>query len=125
MSRNVDTDLINTRSREIERVIQDGRFIEGITAEGKTPEGLLSAAKEALGIEEGDSIMLKYNEKLGELNVQTKAFISLANFTSKAEETNLLTADELSSIKLIEEKLAKEISEKYGIDLEDLYDGEL
>jgi len=125
MSRNVDTNLINARSREKEQVVFDGRFIEGILAEGKTPEGLISAAKDELGIGEDDLISLSFTEKLGELNLKTKAFISLANFTSKAEGTKLLTEEELSGIRLIEEKLAKQISEIYGIDLEDLYEEEV
>ena len=121
MSRNVDTDSLNQRSREKEQVIQDGRFIEGILAQGNTPEGLIKAAKDELGIDENDSIMVSYAEKLGNLNKQTKAFISLANFTSKAEETKLLTEEELSSIKEVEARLAKVISEQYKIDLGDLY----
>jgi len=124
MSRQLDTDLINTRAREKEQKVQDGRLIEGLIAQGDTPEGIISAAKKELGIGENDSIMLKYDEKLREVNLQTKAFISLSNFVSKAEGTKLLTEDELSSIKVIETKLAKVISEKYGIDLEDLYNEE-
>jgi len=121
MSRQLDTDLINKRAREKEQIIQDGRFIEGITANGDTPEYIVNKAKKELGIKENDSIMISFSEKLKSLALETKAFISLANFTSKAEDTGMLTEEELSSIKVIESKLAKIIGEKYDISMDDLY----
>lgn len=121
MTRIVDTDLINARVREREQIVQDGRFIESIESMGKTPEELKAEAKKVLGLDEDGIIQLEYQNKLKEQNLQTKAFISLANFTSKVEGTGILTDEEFNSVKDIEAKMALIICEKYGIDEDELY----
>lgn len=123
--RNVDVDLINARRTEREEIVQHGVFIESIEASGKSPEQLKIDAKKVLDIDEDDIIRLEYTNKLAQQNLQTKAFISLANFTAKAESTNILSKEELNTVKDIEAKLAKVVADRYDIDLEELYTEEL
>jgi len=121
MSRLIDTDLINARVREREDIVSQGKFIEEIEANGKSPEQLIKDAKEVLGIEDKELIMLKFTDKLAEQNLQTKAFCSLANFTSKVEGTGLISDEELETIKAIEAKIALVMGSRFGIELDELY----
>lgn len=121
MARIVDLTLINARQRDLEQVIQEGKYIEKLEAEGRDPEEIKEAAKKALGLNNDDLIMLEYQAKITQMNLETKAFVALVNFRVKAEETNLLTNDEMNQIRDIEARLANKTVEKYNIELEDLY----
>ena len=123
MSRKVNTTLINQRNAERERTVQEGKFMEALDSEGRTPEGLKSAAKAVLGIGEEDYIQLEFAGKLAHQNNQTMAFIALANFSAKAENTGLISAEELNTIKEIERRVGTLMVERFGLeDLEDLYE---
>jgi len=52
MSRIVDLELINSRSREIEQVIQDARYVETFEGEGRDFESIKDAARKALNLPE-------------------------------------------------------------------------
>ena len=121
MARIVDLTLINARQRDLEQVIQEGKYIEKLEAEGRDPEEIKEAAKKALGLNNDDLIILEYQAKITQMNLETKAFVALVNFRVKAEETNLLTNDEMNQIRDIEARLANKTVEKYNIELEDLY----
>ncbi len=121
MTRKIDTDLINARKIEKEGIVSDGRYIESLEAANKTPESMLSDAKSILGIGGDESILLNFQDKLGAINNKTKAFISLANFTAKAESTGLVSDEELKVVLEVEARLAKVIGDIFDISVEDLY----
>lgn len=122
MSRKVDTDLINRRTRERETLVQNGKFIEEIEEEGRTPDQLKKKAREILGLDDDGIIRLEFAAELTKQNLQTSAFIALVKFNSTAKEANLLTDDELSAILAIEAKVAEVIATRYDVDVEDLYE---
>lgn len=121
MSKKVDLELINKKQQLRETAVQEGRFIETLESEGRSPEGLKVAAKEILGIGEDDIIQLEFTDKMNKQNNQTKAFVALTNFATKAAEANMLTEEETQAVSNIEARLAVIVAERFGIDLEDLY----
>ena len=121
MSREIDLDLINTKARHRDQLVQDGKFIEATEQDDRTPESIKGKAKEILGIGPDDLIMLEFESRLASQNKKTKAFVSLNNFITKVEDTGLLTEEESVNLKGIEDRLSGIISEMYDIDIEDLY----
>jgi len=120
MNKKVDLELINSRSREREDIIQNGKFFETLESEGKTPEGIKKAAKEILGLPDDGIILLEANEIMKKKNRRSQSLVLFLNSTSSLEDLNL-TDDEVSVILSVRGKVELELCSTFDVDLEDLY----
>ena len=121
MSRNVDLELINSRSREREKTVQDAKFFETLEGEGRSPEGIKAAARKILGLPDDGIVLLEANNIMKDQNKKIQAFVVFLNSASKIKDVGILTEEETTTIEEIEGKLSRSLCETFNIELEDLY----
>lgn len=121
MSKSIDLDLLNARLRDAEQVVQQAKFLEEMGLRGDTPEGIIKQAKGFLKLQEGDLVTAEANTVVKKYNVQAKAFLELVAFRSKALEAGLITAEQDKTLEEIENNIATTMSERYDVEVEELY----
>ena len=117
----IDTELINARNGERMEIVQRGKGAEEIESEGHSLESLKSDAREVLGLDEKGIIRLEADAIMKDQNKQIKAFISLSNAISNAEETGLVESSELGPLKRVEAELAVIMAERFDCEVDELY----
>ena len=118
--KSVDVELINAKNQSLEVAIQKAKFIEELESEGVTGEDLKNRAKQILQISEDDLVSLNVG-KMKQFNKETMAFIQLVAFRNKAEESGLLSSEELETVRTIESRVAEKVALRYDVEVEDLY----
>lgn len=121
MAKTVDFDLLNARMREQEGLVQNARYLEQLSLEGKSPEEVVEGVKNFLELEEGETVLQNATDKVKKYNFETKAFLELVNFRSKANFTGLIDEEESKYLEAIEARVAEKISNRFGIEVDELY----
>jgi len=122
MSRKVSTVLINSRTDERDSTVREGIMFEQFISAGKPMESYVQDAKKLLGLSDDAILQMDYEAIVKQQNNQTKAFLSLANARSKAEETGLLEEVELEILAKAEAKMAAIMAARFDVEVEDLYE---
>ena len=119
--REIDRDLLNARRTERESIVRDGIASEKTINDGRTLESMVKDAKEVLGLSGDDIIEMEYEKVLAKQNDETNAFSLLSTFLVKAEKYELVTDDESKVLNAIQDRMAKQVCERFDLELEDLY----
>lgn len=122
--REVDRNLLNARRTERESAVRDGIASEKTKNDGRTLESMIKEAKEILGLSEDDIIEMEYEKVLARQNDETNAFSLLSTFLVKAEKYKLVTEDESKVLNAIQDRMAKQVCERFDLELEDLFEEE-
>lgn len=120
----IDRVLIGARNKDLETKINEANYFEELTNNGRTPEDIMSEVKTKLGIEENGSIIAEYQEKASVINKLQKNLVDVNGLTHRLLDDNVLEEQELNVLKNIETRLAVELAEIYGLELDELYLGE-
>ena len=118
----INSTLLTARLKENEDIVSTGRHMESLKEEGHSMESLIEDAKKFLQIEENDLIVAEYSGIMKREYKKLETFRALVNLIDNGSDTNLLEDDEVSYLKNIEDRVAKQISDKYEIDVEELYE---
>ena len=122
MTKTIDLQLLNARLRDAEQIVQNAKYLERLEMEGRTSKDVLKEAKDFLGLDEEGIVAVESTKILTNFNLQSKAFLELVNFRSKAKEAGLeFSKDEENTLDVIEQRLAQNISKRYDIEVEELY----
>lgn len=116
-----DNAFFNVKRNERERVVQEGVAAEELQNKGTTLQDLVNDARKVLEIDEDESVMGMYEEKLKLQNVEAQAFINLVNSISKMEATGILSQEQVNTLREAEDRLAEKLANRYGVDVERLY----
>ena len=121
MSKSIDLDLLNARMRDQELLVSNAKYLEGLALQEDTPEEVVKRVKDFLNLGEDQSVLKDSTEVIKNYNLQTKAFLELVQFKYKAEKTGLIDPKEVLYITNIEKRIAKKISERFDVELDELY----
>lgn len=122
LTRLADVKFFESKRNDREVVIQKGMFVEELESKGITVENLKDDAKKVLELDEDGSITAEWEDILKRQNIEAQAFISVVNSISKLEATGAVSSEDVKILRNSEEKLAKKLAERYGVDVERLYE---
>tara|TARA_R110001606_G_C15385495_1_gene650924 strand:- start:29 stop:406 length:378 start_codon:yes stop_codon:yes gene_type:complete len=121
----VNTTLINARQREKEDIVRLGTQLAQYEANGITIEGAIEDARKALELGEDKIFLLEAENAMKDLNKDTQNFVAFTNAINKAEESGIVSAEELEPLKKVQLGLQENIIARYSLEGEDeLYEEE-
>tara|TARA_R110000851_G_scaffold99025_2_gene213901 strand:+ start:91 stop:468 length:378 start_codon:yes stop_codon:yes gene_type:complete len=121
----VNTTLINARQREKEDIVRLGTQLAQYEANGITIESAIEDARKALELGEDKIFLLEAENAMKDLNKDTQNFVAFTNAINKAEESGIVSAEELEPLKKVQLGLQENIIARYSLEGEDeLYEEE-
>ena len=120
----VNTTLINARQREKEDIVRLGTQLAQYEANGITIEGAIEDARKELELGEDKIFILEAENAMKVINKDTKNFVAFTNAINKAEESGVVTNEELEPLRKVQKKLEVSIIKRYNLEAEDLYEEE-
>ena len=120
----VNTTLINARQREKEDIVRLGTQLAQYDANGITIEGAIEDARKELELGEDKIFLLEAENAMKNLNKDTQNFVAFTNAINKAEESGVVTNEELEPLRKVQKKLEVSIIKRYNLEAEDLYEEE-
>lgn len=120
----VNTTLINARQREKEDIVRLGTQLAQYEANGITIEGAIEDARKELELGEDKIFLLEAENAMKDLNKDTQNFVAFTNAINKAEESGVVTNEELEPLRKVQKKLEVSIIKRYNLEAEDLYEEE-
>ena len=121
MSKSIDLDLLNARMRDQETLVANAKYLEGLALQDDSPEEVIARVKSFLKLDDSQSVLKDSTEVIKNYNLQAKAFLELVQFRYKAEKTGLIDQEEAKYISNIEERIATKISERFDVEVDELY----
>jgi len=120
----VNTTLINARQREKEDIVRLGTQLAQYDANGITIEGAIEDARKELELGEDKIFLLEAENAMKVINKDTQNFVAFTNAINKAEESGVVTNEELEPLRKVQKKLEVSIIKRYNLEAEDLYEEE-
>jgi len=120
----VNTTLINARQREKEDIVRLGTQLAQYEANGITIEGAIEDARKELELGEDKIFLLEAENAMKVINKDTQNFVAFTNAINKAEESGVVTNEELEPLRKVQKKLEVSIIKRYNLEAEDLYEEE-
>jgi|TARA_B110000908_G_C10218955_1_gene434270 hypothetical protein len=121
----VNTTLINARQREKEDIVRLGTQLAQYEANGITIESAIADARRELELSEDAIFLLEAENAMKDLNKDTQNFVAFTNAINKAEESGIVSAEELEPLKKVQLGLQENIIARYSLEGEDeLYEEE-
>ena len=120
----VKTTLINARQREKEDIVRLGTQLAQYEANGITIEGAIEDARKELELGEDKIFLLEAENAMKVINKDTQNFVAFTNAINKAEESGVVTNEELEPLRKVQKKLEVSIIKRYNLEAEDLYEEE-
>jgi len=120
----VNTTLINARQREKEDIVRLGTQLAQYEANGITIEGAIEDARKELELGEDKIFLLEAENAMKAINKDTQNFVAFTNAINKAEESGVVTNEELEPLRKVQKKLEVSIIKRYNLEAEDLYEEE-
>ena len=120
----VNTTLINARQREKEDIVRLGTQLAQYEANGITIESAIEAARKELELGEDKIFLLEAENAMKAINKDTQNFVAFTNAINKAEESGVVTNEELEPLRKVQKKLEVSIIKRYNLEAEDLYEEE-
>ena len=120
----VNTTLINARQREKEDIVRLGTQLAQYEANGITIEGAIEDARKELELGEDKIFLLEAENAMKVINKDTQNFVAFTNAINKAEESGVVTNEELEPLRKVQKKLEVSIIKRYNLEEEDLYEEE-
>jgi len=120
----VNTTLINARQREKEDIVRLGTQLAQYEANGITIESAIEDARKELELGEDKIFLLEAENAMKAINKDTQNFVAFTNAINKAEESGVVTSEELEPLRKVQKKLEVSIIKRYNLEEEDLYEEE-
>ena len=120
----VNTTLINARQREKEDIVRLGTQLAQYEANGITIESAIADARKELELGEDKIFLLEAENAMKAINKDTQNFVAFTNAINKAEESGVVTSEELEPLRKVQKKLEVSIIKRYNLEEEDLYEEE-
>jgi hypothetical protein len=120
----VNTTLINARQREKEDIVRLGTQLAQYEANGITIEGAIEDARKELELGEDKIFLLEAENAMKAINKDTQNFVAFTNAINKAEESGVVSNEELEPLRKVQKKLEVSIIKRYNLEAEDLYEEE-
>lgn len=118
--KSIDTTLLRQLMSKNEQVIQEGRAAELREQDGYTNEALIKAAKDLLGIEESDLIVVSYEGVIKKQNLQANSLISIVNTLNTSGDS--FSPEVKKAFEDGMKELLEKVASNYGVDKEDLFE---
>jgi len=121
MKKEIDREIINARNAEINDTVQEAIRFEKLNNQGRSPEDITEEARKYLKISEDDSVLANAEDKIKSINRKARLLIDVNSLTNRLIDASMVSDEELAVLNKVEQGLANDIQEIYGITEDELY----